>query len=109
MSFQSDGSEYLIAATEAGLAIIHGSPATLNWVPRDIVNDVYNLGGTVTVGTFDCVDEAKRAASEQYSVLVEDWQSSDLPPFNPGDESRTEIHTPEIDGHTFSRHSTRWK
>jgi hypothetical protein len=100
---------YLTATTASGLLIIHSSPVTLSWVPRDVVNDVYNVGGTVTVGTFDSLDEAKQTAREQYSTRPEDWQSSDLLPFESGAGMQTEIHTPEIDGHHLVRHGIRWK
>lgn len=102
-------SEYLTAATEAGLLIIHGSPPTLSWVPRDVVNDAYNVGGIVTVGAFDSLEEAKRAAQEQHSVSIEDWQATDVLPFDNGGQTQTEIHTPEIDGHNIARHGIRWK
>jgi hypothetical protein len=90
------------------MLILHSSPITLSWVPRDVVNDAYNFGGTVTVGTFDSIDDAKRAAKEQYSVPVEDWRVSDLLPSDIN-HTRTEIHTPEIDGHKVTRHGIRWK
>lgn len=109
MSIHSDVGRYLLSANEAGLLIIHSSPITLSWVPRDVVNDAYNAGGIVTVGTFDSMDEAKRAASEQYSAAIEDWQASDVLPFDTGGQSQTEIHTPDIDGHNFVRHGIRWK
>lgn len=76
MSFQMAGGPYLIAVTEAGLLIIHSSPITLSWAPRDVVNDVYNVGGTVTVGTFDSLDEAKQAARDQYPLTFEGWQAN---------------------------------
>jgi hypothetical protein len=101
--------QYLTAVTDAGLLIIHSSPATLSWVPRDVVNDAYNVGGIVTVGAFDSQDEAKRAAQEQYSVSIENWQATDVLPFDIGGQTQTEIHTPEIDGHNFARHGIRWK
>ena len=103
------GNQYLTAATEAGLLIIHSSPATLSWVPRDVVNDAYNVGGIVVVGAFESLDEAKRAAQEQYSVSIEDWQATDVLPFDIGGQTQTEIHTPEIDGHNIARHGIRWK
>ena len=104
-----DRSQYLMATTEAGVLIIHSSPITLSWVPRDVVNDVYNAGGTITVGTFESLDAAKHVASEQYSVAAEDWQISDVLPFDIDPKTRTEIHTPDIDGHKFVRHDIRWK
>src|SRR5690348_14540161 len=93
---------YLTANTEDGMLIIHGSPITLSWVPRDVVNDSLNVGGIVTVGTFDSLEEAKKAAKEQHSVAVEDWQISNSPPF-PSGEAGMEIHTPDIDGHKLLR------
>ena len=93
---------YLTANTEEGMLIIHGSPITLSWVPRDVVNDSLNVGGIITVGTFDSVDEAKKAAKEQHSVAAGDWQVTDSLPFTSGTE--TEIHTPDIDGHKLLHH-----
>jgi hypothetical protein len=107
MSSHLDGGRYLTATTEAGLLIIHSLPLTLSWVPRDVVNDAYNVGGTVAVGTFENVEEAKQVARERYSVSVEQWQVSDSLPFDSGDDM--EIHTPEIDGHNLVRHGIRWK
>ena len=109
MSTDSGGNQYLISAKETGLLVIHSSPITLSWVPRDVVNDAYNVGGIVTVGTFDSVDEAKHAARDQYFALMEDWQVTDVLPFDVGGQTRTEIHTPDIDGHNFLRHGIRWK
>lgn len=109
MSIHSDQGRYLISVTEAGLLIIHSSPATLSWIPRDLLNDAYNVGGIVTVGTFDNIDEAKRAAKDQYSAGIEDWQMSDVLPFDMGGETQTETHTPDIDGHNFVRHGIHWK
>jgi hypothetical protein len=37
------------------------------------VNDALNVGGIVTVGTIDSVEQAKNAARDQYSVPLEDW------------------------------------
>jgi hypothetical protein len=102
-------SQYLTAATGEGLAIIHGSPATLSWVPRDALNDAYNVGGIVVAGTFDSVDDAKHAAGDRYSVPIEEWQASDALPIELGEEGRTENHTPEIDGHRLTRHDMHWK
>ncbi len=85
---------FLTATTEAGMLVIHSSPVTLSWIPRDIVNDIYNVGGTIAVGTFDSADEAKRVAGEQYSVSIDNWQISDLSPFDSRDETKTENHTP---------------
>jgi len=100
---------FLTATTEAGMLVIHSSPVTLSWIPRDIVNDVYNAGGTIAVGTFDSVDEAKRVAVEQYSVSIDNWQISDLSPFDSRDETKTENHTPDVDGHSIRRHWIHWK
>ena len=88
------------------MLVIHGSPVTLSWVPRDVVNDSLNVGGIVTVGTYDSVDDAKTVAKEQHSVAVEDWQISDSPPLG-SDAAETEIHTPDIDGHKLLRHGIR--
>jgi hypothetical protein len=109
MSLEAERGPYVTATTQAGLLIIHSSPTTLSWIPRDVVNDAYNVGGTVMVGTFDSLDGAKRAAREQYSVPMEDWQVSDVLPFDTGCQTQTEIHTPDIDGHNFVRHGIRWK
>ena len=100
--------ECLTAATVDGMLIIHSSPVTLSWIPRDVINNAYNFGGTVTVGTFDSTDDAKRAAKEQYSVQVGEWLVSDHLPFE-GNHDRSEIHTPEIDGHKLIRHGIHWK
>ena len=91
------------------MLVIHSSPITLSWIPRDVVNGVYNVGGIVTVGTFDSLDQAQRAAHEQYSAPLENWQVSDLSPFDNSSETETEDHTPDIDGHNFSRHGIHWK
>jgi len=108
MSSQTGG-PYLTLLTEAGLLIIHSSPITLSWVPRDMVNHAFNVGGIVTVGTFETPDQARHAAKEQYSVADEDWQVSDVLPFEIGRKDRTEIHTPDVDGHKLVRHGTHWK
>jgi hypothetical protein len=100
--------KYITARAEAGLLIIHSLPITLSLIPRDVENEAYNVGGVVTVGTFTGVDEAKRAAMEQYSVPVERWQVSDVFPLDAG-ETRTENHSPEIDGHKLARHDIHWK
>jgi hypothetical protein len=109
MSFEAERGQYMIARTEAGLLIIHSWPITLSWVPRDVVNKEYNVGGTVTVGTFGSLDEAIHAAAEQYPVPAEEWHVSDVLPFDTDAKTRTEIHTPEIDGHKLVRHGIRWK
>jgi hypothetical protein len=100
--------ECLTAVTPEGMLIIHSSPVTLSWVPHDVINDAYNLGGIVTVGTFDSRDDAKRAAKEQYSVTSEEWQAGDVLA-SEVDRTRIEIHSPEIDGHKIVRHSIHWK
>jgi hypothetical protein len=108
MSSHTHAGEYLTATTEEGILIIHSSPITLSWIPHDIINHAYNFGGIVTVGTFDSADDAKRAAKQQYSVPLEEWQVSDRLPFDMN-RTRTEVHTPEIDGHKVVRHGIRWK
>jgi hypothetical protein len=109
MTFQGNPGQYLTATTEDGMLIIHSSPITLSWIPRDVVNNAYNVGGTVMVGTFGSVDEAKNAANEQRSVPLEGWQVSDVLPFDIGGKNQSEIHTPDIDGHKLVRHGIRWK
>ena len=106
MSFPTESGKYLTTTTESGMLIIHSAPVTLSWVPWDVVNHAYNVGGTVTVGAFGTVDDAKRAASEQYEALTSNWQVSDALPF---DSAQTENHTPDIDGHKFRRHGIRWR
>ena len=97
-----------MAVTADGMLIIDSLPITLSWIPRDVVNNAYNFGGIVTVGTFDSTDDARRAAKERYSVLLEEWRLSDAL-LSEMDTSRTEIHTPEIEGHRVLRHGIRWK
>jgi hypothetical protein len=109
MKGQTGGDQSFTALTEDGLLIIHGTPITLSWVPHDVVNHAYNVGGIITVGTFDTLDEAKRAAKEQYSLAVEDWQVSEVLPFEIGRDARTETHTPEIEGHKLIRHGIHWR
>ena len=109
MKSPMDGGQYLTATTESGMLIIHSLPITLSWVPRDVLNNAYNVGGTVTVGTFEGLDEAKHAASEQYSVLPSSWEARDVLPFESGNRTKTQNHSPEIDGHNFIRHGIRWK
>ncbi|MFL6448745.1 MAG: hypothetical protein ACJ746_13805 [Bryobacteraceae bacterium] len=109
MTFPARGEQYLTAHTEAGLLIIHSTPLTLSWVPHDVVNHAFNVGGIVTVGTFDTVEEAKHAAKEQYSVRAEDWQVSDALPFEIGRDAGTETHTPDVEGHKLIRHGIHWK
>ena len=108
MSSHDRTGQVLTATTKEGMLIIHSLPVTLSWVPHDIVNNAYNFGGIVTVGTFDSTNDAKRAAKEQYSVSLEEWQVSDQVQFD-RKRTRTEVHTPEIDGHKVIRHSIRWK
>jgi hypothetical protein len=108
MTSQNESGQYFTAVTEDGMVIIHGSPATLSWVPRDVVTDTYNVGGIVTAGTYDSVDKAKQAAEEQYSVAREAWETSNQMPFDIGLTS-SEIHTPEIDAHKVVRHDIHWK
>lgn len=108
MASHNNTGEYLTAITAEGILVIHGSPFTLSWVPHDVINDAYNLGGIVTVGTFDSTDDAKRVAKEQYSAPLEEWRISDRLPFDMK-RTRTEVHTPEIDGHKVIRHGIRWK
>lgn len=99
----------LYAITESGVLVVHSLPVTLSWVPRDVVNDVYNVGGTITVGTFDSVEGAKSAAVEQYQVGEAHWQVGEHSPFDADAPAEIEIHTPEIDGHNFVRHGIRWR
>jgi hypothetical protein len=108
MAAHNNTGESLTAVTADGLLIIHSSPLTLSWVPRDVVNDAYNFGGIVTVGTFSSIDEAKEAAEERYSVSFKEWRFSDVLP-SERSHTRSEIHAPEIDGHKVLRHSIRWK
>jgi hypothetical protein len=108
MTSHDDIGECLAATVADGMLIIHSSPITLSWVPRDVINDAYNFGGIITVGTFDSIDDAKRVAQEQYSVALEEWRISDCLPFEMN-RTRTELHTPEIDGHKLMRHGIRWK
>ena len=103
MMSHSNTGECLTAVTFDGILMIHGSPATLSWIPRDVVNDAFNFGGIVTVGTFDSIEDAQQAAQERYSVSAETWKADDL------DLGRAEVHTPQIDGHKVVRHDTRWK
>ncbi|MDQ1468961.1 MAG: hypothetical protein QOJ99_441 [Bryobacterales bacterium] len=109
MNPQTSPGKYLTASTPEGMLIIHGSPVTLGWVPRDVVNDAYNVGGIVIVGTFDSVDAARAIGAERYSASPEAWQVTDVLPFDIGPGTRTEVHTPEIDGHKIVRHGIRWK
>ena len=108
MTSHNHAGEFLTVTTADGMLIIHSSPLTLSWVPRDVLNRAYNFGGIVTVGTFDSADDAKRAAKEQFSVPFDEWRVSDCLPFEMN-RTRTEVHTPEIDGHKVTRHGVRWK
>lgn len=99
--------ECLTAVTSDGMLVIHSSPFTLSWIPRDVINDAYNFGGVVTVGTFDSIEDAKQAGQERYSVSLERWQVSDYRDVERS-RGRTEVHTPEIDGHKIGRHDIRW-
>jgi hypothetical protein len=76
MRDQSSTGEFLTATTPDGMLIIHNLPITLSWVPRDVINNVYNFGGIVTVGTFDSTDDAKRVAKEQHSVPLKNGRSA---------------------------------
>jgi hypothetical protein len=98
----------LTAITPDGILILSSSPIILNWIPRDIVNDAYNFGGIVTVGTFDSIEDAKQAGKQRYSVSFEEWRVGDYLEFE-RNLSRAEVHTPEIDGHKVLRHDIRWK
>lgn len=109
MTPESIPGPYLTATTGDGLLIIHGSPLTLTWVPWDVVNEALNVGGIVTVGTFDSVEQAKNAARDQYSVPLEYWRANYSLSFEVGGRTETEIHTPDIDGHRLLRHGIRWK
>ena len=108
MTSHNNTGECLTAVTADGMLMIHSSPITLSWLPRDVINDAYNYGGIVTVGTFDSVDDAKDAAKQRYSVSSEEWRVSDVLP-SEMNRTRSEIHTPEIDGHKLLRHGIRWK
>ena len=52
---------------------------------------------------------AKRAANEQYFAIIDNWQASDALPFDSSDETGTENHTPDVDGHNIRRHGIHWK
>src|SRR5947209_1642471 len=78
MSFPNEDAQYLTATAESGMLVIHSVPTTLSWIPLDVVNRVYNVGGTVTVGTFESVDAAKQAAAERYAVCIGSWQITDV-------------------------------
>ena len=109
MSFPNEDAQYLTATAESGMLVIHSVPTTLSWIPLDVVNRVYNVGGTVTVGTFESVDAAKQAAAERYAVCIGSWQITGVLPLDSSDLNKTENHTPEIDGHSLLRHGIRWK
>src|SRR3954452_9521712 len=109
MTPESTPGRYLTATTEDGMLIIHGSPPTLSWDPRDVVNDALNVGGIVTVGAFDSLDQAKNVAKDQYSVPLEDWQANDSLSFGSNGRTETQIPTPAIDAHKLLRHGIRWR
>ena len=100
---------YLTASMQDGILIIHSSPVTLSWVPRDVVNDAYNVGGTFVVGTFENVNGAKAVARDRYSASLEDWQVSETLPFDTSPGTRIEVHTPDVEGHKILRHDIHWK
>lgn len=108
MTSHNNTAESLTAVTSDGILIIHGSPVTLSWIPRDVIQDAYNFGGIVTVGTFDSIEAAKQAGKERNSVSFEEWRPGDDVEFE-RDLGRVEVHTPEIDGHNLIRHNIRWK
>src|SRR5437868_3208945 len=105
----TDGKPYLIATAESGTLVIRASPITVSWIPRDVVNESYNLAGTVMVGTFETLNEAKSTAEERYSIPPEAWDAVDRLPFDDAGITRTEVHAPEIDGHKIVRHGIHWK
>jgi hypothetical protein len=107
MASHSNTDECLTAVTGDGMLMIHSSPITLSWVPRDVINNAYNYGGIVTVGTFDSIEDARHAAKERYSVSFQEWCGNVLP--SEMSRTRTEIHTPDIHGHKALRHGIRWK
>ena len=86
------------------MLIIHSVPVTLTWIPRDVTNEAFNLGGMLSVGTFETVEGAKQLAAEQYSVPVDGWSVSTTLPVDLSDGNATETHTLEIDGHRILRH-----
>jgi hypothetical protein len=73
-----------------------------------VLNDAYNFGGIVTVGTFDSIENAQQAGKERHSVPIEEWRVGDYLEFE-RNLGRAEVHTPEIDGHKVIRHDIRWK
>lgn len=108
MTSHDNTGESFTAITRDGMLIIHSSPPTLSWVPRDVVNNAYNFGGIVIVGTFASVEDAKQIALDRYFVAFETWRMSDVLPSEIS-RTRSEIHTPDIDGHKVLRHGIRWK
>jgi hypothetical protein len=108
MTSRNNTGECLTAVTADGILLIHSSPPTLSWIPHDVVNNAYNFGGIVTVGTFDSIEDAKHAAEERYPVSFDEWRVSDVLPSEMAG-TRTETHTPDIDGHKVLRHGIRWK
>ncbi len=89
--------------------VIHLSSITASWVPLDVVNHLNNVAGTVLVGEFESVEQAKHAAEERYSISAADWSFVDAMPFDTDANSPTESHSLEIDGHNIVRHGTHWK
>jgi hypothetical protein len=108
MTSHNNTGECLIAVTADGMLMIHSSPITLSWVPRDVMNDAYNYGGIVTVGTFDSIDDAKHEAEHRYSAPFDEWRGGDAPPSQMS-RARSEIHTPEVEGHRVIHHGIRSK
>ena len=108
MTSHNNTGECLTAVTLDGMLIIHSSPITLSWLPRDVINNGYNFGGIVTVGTFDSIDDAKQAGKERNSVSFDEWRPGDYLE-SERNLGRVEVHTPEIDGHNVIRHNIRWK
>jgi hypothetical protein len=109
MTPQVERKEWLVATTDSGMVVIRLSSSTVSWVPRDVVNHAYNVAGTVPVGTFDSVEQAKALVEERYSISPADWNLVQEMPFDTGADSPAESHTPEIDGHHIVRHGIHWK
>ena len=108
MTFRNNTGECITAVTSDGMLIIDSSPMTVSWIPRDVLNDAYNFGGIVTVGTFDSIEDAKQAGKERHSVSFGEWRVGDCLDFE-RNHGRAEVHTPEIDGHKLIRHDIHWK
>ncbi len=90
---------YLLSRSANGLLTIYspGPPAAsvvLSFIPRDS-NGALNVGGLVSIGSFDGVDAAKAAAGERYSVSADSWTASD----QPFGKEETEDHVPNVEGH----------